>query len=116
MLVIFGQLTDYLFRHAEAAARPFLLSTASDCVKAWSAPGVLVIGDAAHTMSPVGGQGINIALRDTLVAANHLVPVLSQGRPDPSALDQALQAIEDERMPEIRPVQEFQNLPPRACK
>jgi 2-polyprenyl-6-methoxyphenol hydroxylase-like FAD-dependent oxidoreductase len=30
-------------------------------------------------MSPIGGQGINIALRDALVAANQLCPVLTRG-------------------------------------
>lgn len=43
----------------------------------WTVPGVLLLGDAAHPMSPVRAQGINLALRDAVVAANHLVPVLS---------------------------------------
>ena len=48
-------------------------------VARWGAPGVLVLGDAAHPMSPVGGQGINMALRDAIVAANHLLPALGRG-------------------------------------
>jgi 2-polyprenyl-6-methoxyphenol hydroxylase-like FAD-dependent oxidoreductase len=88
------------------------LSTAADCVRNWSVPGALVIGDAAHTMSPVGGQGINIALRDAVVAANHLVPVL-QGGTDPVALDAAAALIGVERMSEITQVQMLQARPPK---
>ena len=32
-------------------------------------------------MSPIRAQGINMALRDAIVAANHLVPALREGRP-----------------------------------
>ncbi|MCZ6890136.1 MAG: FAD-dependent oxidoreductase, partial [Gammaproteobacteria bacterium] len=89
---------DHLRAHRNAVQKPFLLDVVSDCVDRWSTPGVLVIGDAAHTMSPVGAQGINIALRDAIVAANHLLPVLSTPEPDGNALDAALDAIEAERM------------------
>ncbi len=58
-------------------------------------------------MSPVGGQGVNIALRDALVAANHLVPVLTAGG-DPSAIDAATRRVRDERWPEIVTVQQMQ--------
>src|SRR5262249_22279411 len=67
----------------------------------------LLIGDAAHPMSPVGGQGVNIALRDALVAANHLVPVLTAGG-DPAALDAAARRIQEERWPEIVAIQRMQ--------
>src|SRR5262249_28141956 len=40
-----------------------------DRVKSWHAPGILFLGDAAHTMSPSGGQGLNVAIRDTFAAA-----------------------------------------------
>ena len=105
---------DHLRAHRDVVHKPFLLEAVSDCVQRWSTPGALVIGDAAHTMSPVGGQGINIALRDAIVAANHLVPVLSQPAPDGSALGAALDAIQAERMPEVRQVQALQARPPKV--
>jgi 2-polyprenyl-6-methoxyphenol hydroxylase-like FAD-dependent oxidoreductase len=58
-------------------------------------------------MSPVGGQGVNIALRDALVAANHLCPVLTAGG-DPAAVDAAARRVQEERWPEIVAVQEMQ--------
>ena len=83
------------------------------CVDRWSAPGVLLIGDAAHTMSPVGGQGLNIALRDAIVTANRLVPVLTQSSPGPDELTTALHAVENERMTEVRRIQTMQAQPPK---
>jgi 2-polyprenyl-6-methoxyphenol hydroxylase-like FAD-dependent oxidoreductase len=65
----------------------------------WSRPGLLLLGDAAHPMSPIRAQGINLALRDAIVAANHLVPALRAG--DPAAVDAAGRAIQAEREPEI---------------
>ncbi len=103
----------HLRAHAAGIARPFLLDTVADRVLRWSVPGALLIGDAAHTMSPVAGQGVNIALRDTIVAANHLVPVLSAPRLDTLALNAAAQAVEAERLPEVREIQKLQSQPPR---
>ena len=57
-----------------------LLSVASDRLTRWSKPGLLLIGDAAHVMSPVGGVGINYAIQDAIVTANTLYEPLGQGR------------------------------------
>src|SRR5882724_3189547 len=60
-------------------------------------------------MSPVGGQGVNIALRDALVAANHLCPVLTDGGDRRSAIDAAARRVREERWPEIVAVQQMQD-------
>jgi 2-polyprenyl-6-methoxyphenol hydroxylase-like FAD-dependent oxidoreductase len=106
-------LADHLRRHAHDVSHPFLLSVVSDRVLEWSRPGLLVIGDAAHTMSPVGAQGINIALRDAIVAANHLVPALCNGA-EPAAIDAAARAVQAEREPEVIEIQRIQAGPPRV--
>jgi 2-polyprenyl-6-methoxyphenol hydroxylase-like FAD-dependent oxidoreductase len=49
-----------------------LLSVESSMVPRWYKRGLLLIGDAAHTMSPVGGVGINYAIQDAVAAANIL--------------------------------------------
>jgi 2-polyprenyl-6-methoxyphenol hydroxylase-like FAD-dependent oxidoreductase len=100
-------LADHLRAHREAVAGATLLNVVCGRLTEWTAPGLLLIGDAAHPMSPVGGQGVNIALRDALVAANHLCPVLSAGG-DAAALDAAARRVKDERWPEIVAVQQMQ--------
>jgi 2-polyprenyl-6-methoxyphenol hydroxylase-like FAD-dependent oxidoreductase len=57
-----------------------LLSVESSRCLLWHKPGLLLIGDAAHVMSPVGGVGINYAIQDAVVAANVLASKLKSGR------------------------------------
>jgi 2-polyprenyl-6-methoxyphenol hydroxylase-like FAD-dependent oxidoreductase len=79
-----------------------LLKVSIDRLKRWYLPGILFLGDAAHTMSPAGGQGLNLAIRDSIVAANHLIGAIREER----ALDDELFArIEAERRPEIEAAQ-----------
>jgi 2-polyprenyl-6-methoxyphenol hydroxylase-like FAD-dependent oxidoreductase len=56
-----------------------LLTVAVNRVERWYRDGLLLIGDAAHAMSPIGGVGINLAIQDAVAAANILVPALHQG-------------------------------------
>ena len=91
---------------------PFILKMTLDRVKKWHKKGALLLGDAAHTMNAVGGQGLNIALRDAVVCANHLVPLMSDN-PSTTSLDNAFDAIEKERISEVRQVQEIQSRPPK---
>jgi 2-polyprenyl-6-methoxyphenol hydroxylase-like FAD-dependent oxidoreductase len=56
-----------------------VLSVESNRLPRWHRPGLLLIGDAAHTMSPVGGVGINYAIQDAVVAANELARPLKTG-------------------------------------
>ncbi|HYW89968.1 MAG TPA: FAD-dependent oxidoreductase [Chloroflexota bacterium] len=57
-----------------------LLAVESDRLPRWYRPGLLLIGDAAHVMSPVGGNGINYAVQDAAAAANILSRPLATGR------------------------------------
>jgi 2-polyprenyl-6-methoxyphenol hydroxylase-like FAD-dependent oxidoreductase len=100
-------LAGHLRAHREAVAGAQLLNVVCGRLAEWTSPGLLLIGDAAHPMSPVGGQGVNIALRDALVAANHLCPVLTAGA-DPAALDAAARRVQEERWPEIVAIQKMQ--------
>lgn len=96
----------------ETDSRPTLLDVMCGSLPKWSAPGICFIGDAAHPMSPIGAQGINIALRDAVVAANHLGPALMAGAGS-DALDRAASAFEAERRPEVDKLQAQQTAAPK---
>jgi 2-polyprenyl-6-methoxyphenol hydroxylase-like FAD-dependent oxidoreductase len=57
-----------------------LLAVAANRLPRWYRLGLLLIGDAAHTMSPIAGVGINYAIQDAVVAANVLGDPLKAGK------------------------------------
>jgi 2-polyprenyl-6-methoxyphenol hydroxylase-like FAD-dependent oxidoreductase len=64
-----------------------LLSVESSRCPRWYRPGLSLIGDAAHVMSPVGGVGINYAIQDAVVAANVLAGPLKDSQAQLKDLD-----------------------------
>jgi 2-polyprenyl-6-methoxyphenol hydroxylase-like FAD-dependent oxidoreductase len=68
-----------------------LLTVKIDRLESWSRPGLLMIGDAAHAMSPLGGVGINLAIQDAVAAANILAEPLANGSLDDDRLDDVRQ-------------------------
>lgn len=82
-----------------------LLEVRLDRLERWHLPGLLVIGDAAHAMSPVGGVGINLAIQDAVAAARILEPALQRGGPVPES---ALQSVQRRRWWPTVLVQGFQ--------
>jgi 2-polyprenyl-6-methoxyphenol hydroxylase-like FAD-dependent oxidoreductase len=83
-----------------------VLNVESSRVPRWYKPGLLLIGDAAHVMSPVGGVGINYAIQDGVAAANLLVGPLKRG--DVKVGD--LQAVQRRRELPTRIIQRVQTL------
>jgi 2-polyprenyl-6-methoxyphenol hydroxylase-like FAD-dependent oxidoreductase len=81
-----------------------LLTVGVDRLTRWHKPGLLCIGDAAHTMSPVGGVGINVAIQDAVAAGNLLAEPLRNGR----VTDQNLAAVQQRRELPVRIIQGIQ--------
>jgi 2-polyprenyl-6-methoxyphenol hydroxylase-like FAD-dependent oxidoreductase len=75
-----------------------LLSVTVDRLRKWWRPGLICIGDSAHAMSPIGGEGINMAVQDAVAAANRLASPLRSGE----ITDNDLQAIQERRVPPVR--------------
>ncbi|MGH8426408.1 MAG: FAD-dependent oxidoreductase [Gammaproteobacteria bacterium] len=82
-----------------------LLEVQVDRIRRWHRPGLLLIGDAAHAMSPVGGVGVNVAIQDAVAAANILGPVFRAGRA-PEEVD--LARVQKRRERPVRVMQRVQ--------
>ncbi|MDY6897546.1 MAG: FAD-dependent monooxygenase [Cyanobacteriota bacterium] len=100
-------LAEHFINHADSIENPIKLSVVVGLCPIWYAPGVLLLGDAAHPMSPIRAQGINVALRDVIVAVNHLVPVLTK-EAENKYIDEVFSQIQKEREPEIIRIQQLQ--------
>ena len=82
-----------------------LLTVTVDRLESWHQPGLLLIGDAAHAMSPMGGVGINLAVQDAVATANIVGPTLRDG----GAIDEGLLAkVQSRRMLPTRVIQGVQ--------
>ena len=81
-----------------------VLSVGADRLSQWYQAGLLLIGDAAHVMSPVGGVGINYAIHDAVVAAN----ILARPLRSHTVQERHLAAIQRQREWPTRVIQAFQ--------
>lgn len=75
-------------------------------LRRWHRPGLLLLGDAAHAMSPVGMVGINLAIEDAACAAEVLAEGLRAGRAEARALAE----VQRRREGPVRLVQRAQAL------
>jgi 2-polyprenyl-6-methoxyphenol hydroxylase-like FAD-dependent oxidoreductase/phosphohistidine swiveling domain-containing protein len=63
-------------------------------------PGMLIVGDAAHTVHPVGGQGIGLAMEDLAELKTALTAML--GTPTRCGVDSVLAHYSDIRIQRVR--------------
>jgi 2-polyprenyl-6-methoxyphenol hydroxylase-like FAD-dependent oxidoreductase len=73
-------------------------------VRDWARDGLLLIGDAAHTMSPAGAIGVNVAIATAAVAAQQIYPHLGHG---PIAREH-LQTVQRIREDDVRTLHRLQ--------
>jgi 2-polyprenyl-6-methoxyphenol hydroxylase-like FAD-dependent oxidoreductase len=90
--------------------RPLLLTVKVGRAPQWSTSGCLLLGDAAHPMSPIRAQGINMALRDATQATQAIAAAWAGSSDDELnvSIDRVLVNIQAMREPEICKMQELQ--------
>jgi 2-polyprenyl-6-methoxyphenol hydroxylase-like FAD-dependent oxidoreductase len=97
--------------HVKDWKQASLLSVESSICPRWYRPGLLLIGDAAHVMSPVAGVGINYAIQDAVAAANVLSGPLKESQERLVDLDtRYLAGVQRRRELPTRLIQRFQAL------
>ena len=83
-----------------------ILSVVTGRAEQWYKDGLLLIGDAAHIMSPVGGVGINYAIQDAVAAVNQLIVPLKENRLTISDLAE----VQKKREPAVASIQKLQSM------
>lgn len=73
----FGHRLGVFTKCGARATYPLSLSVAREQIR----PGLVLLGNVAHSLHPVAGQGLNLALRDAQALVNCLTQAQAQGRP-----------------------------------
>jgi monooxygenase len=70
---------DLIRKHIAAMSDLTLLDVFSGTASEWVRDGLVLIGDSAHTLGPIGAQGINLAVQDAVALHPILVGALADG-------------------------------------
>ncbi len=81
-----------------------VLQAELDLIENWERDGLLLVGDSAHTMSPVGAVGVSIAVETAAIAAGVIYRAVENN--DFSA--QRLGQVQKIREPEVRAIHQIQ--------
>ncbi|MEB3104092.1 FAD-dependent monooxygenase [Ferviditalea candida] len=98
------ELEPYVSEHIRNWSDFVCLPVQSCVCETWVKNGLVLIGDAAHTMSPAGGIGVNAAMKDADVLVGVLTGAIRRG----DCSEANLKAFEDARREEIGRMQEGQ--------
>ena len=101
-----GRIPQETINEIDSWEKVKFLSVTIDHALRWAQDGVLLIGDSAHAMSPLGGVGINYAIHDAVAAGNILVPAFKKNEVTLAML----QKIQARREKPVRRMQHLQVL------
>jgi 2-polyprenyl-6-methoxyphenol hydroxylase-like FAD-dependent oxidoreductase len=100
----FPELTETVNEHITACKDFVVLKVISCRCDTWVKDGLVIMGDAAHTMSPTGAIGVNSALKDADILADVIIQAVNRNNFKASQLKQ----FEHERRDEIEKQQHEQ--------
>ncbi|MCV2458475.1 FAD-dependent monooxygenase [Streptomyces sp. ICN988] len=87
-----------------------LLDVFSGRAERWARDGLVLMGDAAHTHSPIGAQGINLSVQDAVVLHPLLVEAVGRGETSAAFLSR----FEERRAPDIATMMRLQSMQSKA--
>ncbi|MEQ9397436.1 2-octaprenyl-6-methoxyphenyl hydroxylase [Haliea sp.] len=102
----FGYRLGRLLQAGARQAYPLSLRHCEEQVRA----GVVIMGNAAHALHPVAGQGFNLALRDIAALGRVLAPAVAAGE-SPGSLAVLQRYRERQRQDQLRTIQFSDRLP-----
>lgn len=105
-----ARFSDLVRRQVTRLADLTLLDVFSGSAQSWTRDGLVLIGDSAHTHSPIGAQGINLAIQDAVALHPVLVGALRAGDLSASSLGR----FEAARRPDIERVFRLQRIQSKA--
>ncbi|MFC4497396.1 FAD-dependent oxidoreductase [Streptomyces ovatisporus] len=84
------ELSDAVRQEVRSWSDTSMLDIFTTLVPKWSVPGLTLVGDAAHTLTPILGQGVNHAIIDAVT----LAPLVQEALADGGGADRLLRAGE----------------------
>ncbi|OKL60879.1 hypothetical protein UA08_03734 [Talaromyces atroroseus] len=88
------QLRQYILYAEGPVARPLYMLPVG--WKWQSRPGLTLVGDAAHVMTPYAGEGVNLGLQDALKLSQAIIKAAAPTSIDDSALENEVKGFEDD--------------------
>lgn len=98
------ELKENILEHLRSWKDFVCLKVQSSRSETWVEDGLILIGDAAHTMTPTGAIGINCGMKD----AHVLAPILTKALLEKNISSKRLKIFEECRKAEINEQQEMQ--------